>query len=434
MKREALNNLIKWKNSSTRKPLIVRGARQVGKTWLLKKFGKTQYDKFVYVNFEATPSLKELFKADLNVERIVSVLEIHSGIKITPDDTLIIFDEIQEAPSGLTSLKYFCEDAPEFHIVAAGSLLGLSMPNKSSFPVGKVDFLDLNPMSFLEFLTALGKEKLSDAIRNQSWAIIDIFHEELIMYLKTYYYVGGMPEVVQNYIDNKDLEDVRLIQQRILNAYEADFSIHAPVETVPRIRMVWQSIPMQLAKENKKFIYGAIRNGARAKDFELAIQWLVDAGVLLKVNRVSKPELPIKAFRDASAFKLYLHDVGMLSAMVKLDPKALIQGTELFLQFKGALTEQYVCEQLQNIKNSEIGYWTNDRSTSEIDFILQSNADVIPIEVKANTNLKSKSFKLFCEKYQPKNATRISLSKYKQQSWMTNIPLYAVGVGLKHSL
>lgn len=432
MKREALNNLIKWKNSSTRKPLIVRGARQVGKTWLLKKFGKTQYDKFVYVNFEATPSLKELFKADLNVERIVSVLEIHSGSKITPDDTLIIFDEIQEAPSGLTSLKYFCEDAPEFHIVAAGSLLGLSMPNKSSFPVGKVDFLDLNPMSFLEFLTALGKEKLSDAIRNQSWAIIDIFHEELIMYLKTYYYVGGMPEVVQNYIDNKDLEDVRLIQQRILNAYEADFSKHAPIETVPRIRMVWQSIPMQLAKENKKFIYGAIRNGARAKDFELAIQWLVDAGVLLKVNRVSKPELPIKAFRDASAFKLYLHDVGMLSAMVKLDSKALIQGTELFLQFKGALTEQYVCEQLQNIKNSEIGYWTNDRSTSEIDFILQSNADVIPIEVKANTNLKSKSFKLFCEKYQPKNATRISLSKYKQQSWMTNIPLYAVGVSLKY--
>lgn len=432
MKREALNNLIKWKNSSTRKPLIVRGARQVGKTWLLKNFGKTQYDKFVYVNFEATPSLKELFKADLNVERIVSVLEIHSGSKITPDDTLIIFDEIQEAPSGLTSLKYFCEDAPEFHIVAAGSLLGLSMPNKSSFPVGKVDFLDLNPMSFLEFLTALGKEKLSDAIRNQSWAIIDIFHEELIMYLKTYYYVGGMPEVVQNYIDNKDLEDVRSIQQRILNAYEADFSKHAPVETVPRIRMVWQSIPMQLAKENKKFIYGAIRNGARAKDFELAIQWLVDAGVLLKVNRVSKPELPIKAFRDASAFKLYLHDVGMLSAMVKLDPKALILGTELFLQFKGALTEQYVCEQLQNIKNSEIGYWTNDRSTSEIDFILQSNADVIPIEVKANTNLKSKSFKLFCEKYQPKNATRISLSKYKQQSWMTNIPLYAVGVSLKY--
>lgn len=428
MKRDALEKLIKWKNSSTRKPLIMRGARQVGKTWLLKKFGKDEYDKLVYVNFEAAPSLKEIFTTDLNVERIVSILEIHSGVKITPSNTLIIFDEIQEAPSGLSSLKYFCEDTPELHVVAAGSLLGLSMPHKSSFPVGKVDFLDLNPMSFLEFLSALEKQKLADAILSKSWKIINVFHEELINYLKTYYFVGGMPEVVQSYINNKDLEDVRLIQDRILNAYEADFSKHAPVETVPRIRMVWQSIPFQLSKENKKFVYGAIRKGARSKDFELAIQWLVDAGVLLKVNRISKPELPIKAFRDANAFKLYLHDVGLLSAMVKLDPKALIHGADLFLQFKGALTEQFVCEQLQNIENSEIGYWTNDRSTSEIDFLLQTNAEVIPIEVKAEKNLKSKSFKLFCEKYQPHNAIRSSLSKYKQQGWMTNVPLYAIGV------
>lgn len=428
MKRDAWEKLIKWKNSSTRKPLIMRGARQVGKTWLLKKFGKDEYDKFVYLNFEATPSLKEIFTTDLNVERIVSILEIHSGVKITPSDTLIIFDEIQEAPSGLSSLKYFCEDTPELHVVAAGSLLGLSMPHKSSFPVGKVDFLDLNPMSFLEFLSALEKQKLADAILSKSWRIIDVFHEELINYLKTYYFVGGMPEVVQSYINNKDLEDVRLIQDRILNAYEADFSKHAPVETVPRIRMVWQSIPFQLAKENKKFVYGAIRKGARSKDFELAIQWLVDAAVLLKVNRISKPELPIKAFRDANAFKLYLGDVGLLSAMVKLDPKVLIHGADLFLQFKGALTEQFVCEQLQNIENSEIGYWTNDRSTSEIDFLLQTNAEVIPIEVKAEKNLKAKSFKLFCEKYQPHNAIRSSLSKYKQQSWMTNVPLYAIGV------
>ena len=428
MKREALKKLIQWKNSSTRKPLIMRGARQVGKTWLLKKFGADAYDKYVYVNFEATPSLKELFKADLDVERIVSVLEIHSGVKITPSDTLIIFDEIQEAPSGLSSLKYFCEDAPELHVVAAGSLLGLAMPYKSSFPVGKVDFLDLNPMSFLEFLSALGKDKLADAIRNQSWSIIDVFHDKLITDLKTYYYLGGMPEVVQNYIDTKNLENTSLIQQRILNAYEVDFSKHAPAEIVPRIRLVWQSIAMQLAKENKKFVYGAIRKGARAKDFELAIQWLVDAGVLIKVNRISKPELPIKAFRDANAFKLYLHDVGLLSAMVKLDPKAIILGTDLFLQFKGALTEQFVCEQLQNIENSEIGYWTNDRSTSEIDFLLQINSNVIPIEVKAETNLKSKSFKLFCEKYKPKNAIRTSMSKYKQETWMTNVPLYAVGI------
>ncbi len=428
MKREAFKKLIQWKNSTTRKPLIMRGARQVGKTWLLKKFGELEYEKLVYVNFEATPSLKDLFKSDLNVERIISVLEIYFGVKITPSNTLIIFDEIQEAPSGLSALKYFCEDAPELHIVAAGSLLGLAMPYKSSFPVGKVDFLDLNPMSFLEFLSALGNDKLADAIRNQSWSIIDVFHDRLITYLRTYYYLGGMPEVVQNYIDTKDLENASLIRQRILNAYEADFSKHAPVEIVPRIRLVWQSIAMQLAKENKKFIYGAIRKGARAKDFELAIQWLVDAGLLLKVNRISKPELPIKAFRDASAFKLYLHDVGLLSAMVKLDPKAIILGTDLFLQFKGALTEQFVCMQLQNIENSEIGYWTNDRSTSEIDFLLQKNSEVIPIEVKAETNLKSKSFKLFCEKYQPKNAIRTSLSKYKQETWMTNVPLYAIGV------
>jgi uncharacterized protein len=428
MKRDALNKLIKWKNSKTRKPLVMRGARQVGKTWLLKRFGELEYDKLVYVNFEANPPLKELFLADLNVERIVSVLEIHSGVKITPSDTLIVFDEIQEAASGLTALKYFCEDAPELHVVAAGSLLGLSMPNKSSFPVGKVDFLDLNPMSFLEFLSALGKPKLADAIRQQNWGIIDVFHDKLMILLKTYYFIGGMPEVVKNYIENKDLEDVRLIQQRILNAYEADFSKHAPLEFVPRIRLVWQSIAMQLAKENKKFIYGAIRKGARAKDFEIAIQWLVDAGLLLKVSRVLKPELPLKAFRDANAFKLYLHDVGLLSSMVKLEPKSLIYGTDLFLQFKGALTEQFVCMQLNNIENSEIGYWTNDRNTSEVDFLLQRNSDVIPIEVKAETNLKAKSFKLFCEKYQPKHAIRTSLSKYKQEAWMTNLPLYAIGV------
>ncbi|MDA3911094.1 MAG: ATP-binding protein [Bacteroidales bacterium] len=428
MKRDKLDSLIKWKNSRIRKPLIMRGARQVGKTWLLKEFGKSYYDKLVYVNFENTPSLKELFSTDLNIERIISVLEIHSGIKITPNDTLIVLDEIQEAPSGLTSLKYFCENAPDLHIAAAGSLLGLSASNKSSFPVGKVDFLDLHPMSFFEFISALGKRKLSEAIKTESWASVDIFHDELINHLRTYYYVGGMPEVVQNYINNKNWEEVRLIQQRILNSYEADFSKHAPIEIVPRIRMVWQSIPLQLAKENKKFVYGAIRSGARAKDFELAIQWLVDAGVLLKVNRITKPELPINAFLDTDAFKLYLHDVGLLSAMVKLDIKSLIQGNELFSQFKGALTEQYVCEQLQNIEDSEIAYWTNSRSTSEVDFILQTNSEVIPIEVKAEKNIKAKSFKLFCEKYQPQNAIKTSLLKYKKQSWMTNIPLYAIGV------
>jgi hypothetical protein len=426
MKRDKLNDLISWKNSNTRKPLVVRGARQVGKTWLLKEFGQTHYSKLVYINFENTPNLKQLFSKDLDVKRILSVLEIHSGLSITQNDTLIVFDEIQEVPFGLTALKYFCEDAPHIHIAAAGSLLGLSMPNKTSFPVGKVDFLDIYPMSFLEFITALGEDKLSDAIKNRSWEIIDIFHDKLIDYLRTYYYVGGMPEVVQNFIYNQKWDEVRLIQQRILNSYEADFSKHAPLEIIPRIRMVWQSIPSQLAKENKKFVYSTIREGARAKDFELAIQWLVDAGVLLKVSRISKPELPIIAFQDLSAFKLYLHDVGLLSAMVNLDNKSIIQGNELFLQFRGALTEQYVIEQLQNSKNLYIGYWTNSRNTAEVDFIVQTKTEVIPIEVKAETNLKAKSFKYFCEKHKPKTAIRTSLKKHEQQSWMTNIPLYAI--------
>ncbi|MDD2387434.1 MAG: ATP-binding protein [Bacteroidales bacterium] len=426
MKRDKLNDLIRWKNSNTRKPLVIRGARQVGKTWLLKEFGQTHYRKLVYINFENTPNLKQLFSKDLDVKRILSILEIHSGFTITPNDTLIVFDEIQEAPSGLTALKYFCEDAPLLHIIAAGSLLGLSMPNKTSFPVGKVDFTDMYPMSFLEFITALGEDKLSDAIKNRSWEIIDIFHEKLIDYLRTYYYIGGMPEVVQNFINNQKWDEVRLIQHRILNSYEADFSKHAPLEIIPRIRMVWQSIPLQLAKKNKKFIYGAIREGARAKDFELAIQWLVDAGVLLKVHRITKPELPLMAFQDLSAFKLYLLDVGLLSAMVNLDKKAIIQGDKLFLQFKGALTEQYVIEQLQNTKNLHIGYWTNSRNTAEVDFIVQTKTEIIPIEVKAETNLKAKSFKLFCEKYKPKTAIRTSLQKYKHQSWITNIPLYAI--------
>jgi len=426
MQRNKFESLNNWKNSSSRKPLILRGARQVGKTWLLQEFGKTAYKKCVYINFEDSPNLQSLFLTDFDINRIKQVLEIHSGITITPDDTLIIFDEIQSAERALTSLKYFCEKAPEYHIVAAGSLLGITMPHKTSFPVGKVDFLDLFPMSFSEFLMAMGENRLVELLKSKEWETITIFKEKLIDYLRSYFYIGGMPEVVTNFVQHKNWEEVRHIQNRILHSYEGDFAKHAPYEIVPRIRMVWQSIPAQLAKENKKFLYGLIREGARAKDFELAIQWLLDAGLLVKVNRISKPEIPLAAFQDFSVFKLFLNDVGLLSAMSGLDSKTLINGNELYLQYKGALTEQFVMQQLRLQDNRFISYWTNERSTSEIDFVIQENGKVIPIEVKAEENLKSKSFKFFCEKFESELAFRTSLSNYKVESWMVNIPLYSM--------
>lgn len=426
MYRNKLEALITWKTSDSRKPLIIRGARQVGKTWLMKEFGRSSFKKILYVNFEDTPTLQSLFDLDFDIDRILTVLEIHSGISITASDTLIIFDEIQSANRAITSLKYFCEKAPELFIVAAGSLLGITMPFNNSFPVGKVDFLDLQALSFEEYLLAAGEEKLCEVIKNKDWKTIKIFKERLINHLRTYFYVGGMPEVVLSYNKNKDFDEVRKIQKRIILSYESDFSKHAPHAIVPRIRMVWQSIPAQLAKENKKYIYGLLREGARAKDFELAIQWLIDAGLLIKINRITKPELPLTAFADLSAFKLYLNDVGLLSARVGLDRKSLIHGNELYLQFKGALTEQFVAQQLQVKTDRIITYWTNERSTSKVDFVFQQEGEIIPIEVKAELNLKAKSFKLFCEKYKPNTAYRLSMADYKKEIWMENIPLYCI--------
>lgn len=426
MERFLLKALEQWKTSPARKPLIIRGARQVGKTWLLKEFGKRCFEKCVYVNFEDTTALQSMFDADFDIKRIITVLEIHSNTKITQGNTLIILDEVQAADRAITSLKYFQEKAPEYHVVAAGSLLGISMPNKASFPVGKVDFLDLHPLSFSEFLFALGQEQLVEVLKDKDWITIGIFKEKLLEYLKTYYYVGGMPEVVALFIQNNDWNETRYIQKRILSSYESDFSKHAPNEIVPRIRMVWQSIPLQLARENKKFIYGALREGARAKDFELAIQWLLDAGLLIKLNRVSKPELPLAAFQDFNTFKLYMHDIGLLSAISGLDAQSLINGNNLFLQFKGALTEQFVMQQLYQAQLDYIGYWTNERSTYEVDFIIQSHGEIIPLEVKAEVNLKSKSFSFFREKYKPKKAIRTSLANYKEELQMTNIPLYGI--------
>ena len=426
MIRSSLESLLKWKNGTYRRPLILRGARQTGKTWLLKEFGRTAFNKMVYVNFEETPALQDLFLADFDITRIVTTISIFTNTPIEAKDTLLVFDEIQSAEKGLTSLKYFCENAPEYYLIAAGSLLGMGLHSNLSFPVGKVNFLDLRPMSFSEFLSALGEESLAGAVTKQDWGILPIFHAKLNEYLRYYFFTGGMPEVVKIFAETRNWELVRQTQNQILHSYEGDFSKHAPVEIVPRIRMVWQSIPAQLAKENKKFIFGVIREGARAKDFELAIQWLIDGGLILKSNRVSKPGMPLIAYQDLSVYKLFLHDVGLLGAMAGLNVRTLIEGDKVFTEFKGALAEQFVMQQLRLKSESYIGYWTNERSTTEVDFVVQEEGEIIPIEVKSGVNTKSKSFRQFCDKYQPSKAVRATLLPYKKEDWMTNIPLYGI--------
>lgn len=426
MERYKLNELIAWKNHPKRKPLIIRGARQVGKTWLIKEFGRTQYRQCVYINFENATALQDIFLYDFDIPRIIQTLQIYARMQITAEDTLIVFDEVQTVERGLTSLKYFYENAPQFHIIAAGSLLGMGLHSQISFPVGKVNFLDLRPLSFYEFLYAINEKQLADVLLQQDWQTVSIFHQKLVEYLKTYLYVGGMPEVVETYINTNNFEEVRQAQREILTAYEADFSKHAPVEIVPRIQMIWRSIPAQLAKENKKFVYGLIREGARAKDFELGIEWLCNCGLFLKSQRVSKPSIPLIAYQDASVFKLFLLDVGLLSAMSMLDIHTLIEKDRIFTEFKGALTEQYVMQQLRLDSESYIGYWTNERSTAEVDFVIQQKGEIIPVEVKAETNIRARSFKLFCEKYHPTKAIRTSMLEYKQEDWMVNLPLYAI--------
>ncbi len=424
MNRLAIQELIAWKNTKIRKPLIIQGARQVGKTWLMKEFGEQEFQNVAYLNFESSNRLKEIFLFDFNIERIIAVIEIEVKQKIDPLNTLLIFDEIQEAEKGLTALKYFYEQAPEYHIVAAGSLLGISNQKNNSFPVGKVDFMSLFPMSFMEFLENIGEGQLANQLQNKNWELIDIFHEKLVEILRLYYFIGGMPEAVSNYIDNKNLETVRAIQQKILAGYENDFAKHAPNEIVPRIRLVWNALISQLAKENRKFIYGQIKKGGRAKDFETAINWLVDAGLVLKVNRIEKPTLPLNAYADFDAFKLFLLDIGLLNAIADLDQKILLEKNNILTEFKGALTEQFVCQQLKIKK--ELYYWTATNATAEVDFVLQSQNEIIPIEVKAEENLKSKSLKVYVEKYAPKTAIRTSMSKFRQEDWLTNVPLYGV--------
>lgn len=428
MIRTAMLELEKWKAKKRRKPLIIRGARQVGKTWLMKEFGAAAYKNVVYINFDNNERMKKLFEGSLEVERLITGLELYAGHKIDAGNTLLIFDEVQEVPKALTSLKYFNEDAPQYQIICAGSLLGVALHQGTSFPVGKVEFLDLYPLSFFEFMMAMGKGQYAELLQKGDFEMAATFKQEYVDLLKHYYYVGGMPEAVLNFSENKDFNEARDIQRRILDAYEQDFSKHAPNEAVPRIRMLWNSIPAQLTKENKKFIYGLIKEGARAKEYELALLWLIDCGLVHKVHRVAVPNLPLKAYEDLKAFKLFFLDVGLLSCMTGLRQSVLLDGNELFKEFKGALTEQYVLQQLKTLKGLETYYWTADRGTAEVDFVIDTGSDIIPVEVKAEVNLQAKSLKVYQEKFKPKVSVRTSMADYKKEDWLVNLPLWAVGM------
>lgn len=425
MKRSAIQELYKWKESKDRKPLVVLGARQVGKTWLMREFAEEAYQKCAYVNFEDNEMLRGLFEHDFDISRIITSLEWSTGVDID-EHTLVVLDEIQEAPRGITALKYFAEKAPQYHVVAAGSLLGIAMHRNDSFPVGKVDFMHLYPLSFFEFLEAAGETKMVDSLRKTDWQTIAMFRNKFEERLRQYYYVGGMPAVVSSFFEDNDLNKVRTMQKAILEAYERDFSKHAPASEVPRIRMVWHSIPSQLAKENKKFIYGAVKEGARAKDFELAIEWLKDAGLIYKVSRCKKASLPLAAYEDFSAFKLFMSDVGLMCAMSNVPSQSLLVGNALFSDFKGALTEQYVLQQLKANPSLSVYYWSAENSRGEIDFLVQQEDKIFPVEVKAEENLQAKSLRAFIERNPGLQGMRLSMSPYRRQDWMTNYPLYSV--------
>lgn len=427
MYREKIKELEEWKNSKDRMPLIIRGARQVGKTWIMKEFGKNNYKKVAYVNFDGNNRMERLFESDFDIDRILQGLKIETKVDIDAEDTLIIFDEIQEVPKALTSLKYFCENARQFHIIAAGSLLGVALHEGTSFPVGKVDFIDLYPLNFQEFLLAIGEENLVNMLNEKDWDLISVFKDKFISYLREYYFIGGMPAAVNKYIETKDYRQVRKVQLKLLQAYEEDFSKHAPSEIVPRLKMLWNSIPAQLAKENKKFIYGLIKEGARAKEYELALSWLIDCGLIYKIDRINKPNIPLIAYQDTSAFKLYILDVGILGAMTRIDEKILLEGNEIFTEFKGSFTEQFVLTELKSNKDIPIFYWSAERATAEIDFLIQLGIDVIPIEVKSSENLQAKSLKAFIEKYNTTKNIRTSMSNYREEEKLINIPLYTIG-------
>ena len=428
MRRNLIEKLIEWKKSPERKPLILWGARQVGKTWLLKEFGRTCFENVLYISFYNNKKDSDLFERDYDIKRIISALEMQHHIKIQASDTLIIFDEIQEAPKVLESLKYFCEEAREYAIVAAGSLLGVSIHEGLSFPVGKVNELRLYPMTFSEFLLALGEENLAKLIeeKNPENPLISDLRETYIPFLRDYYFTGGMPEAVLTFVETRDYDKVRSVQNDIISQYEGDFGKHVDSKELPRIRMVWNSLPMQLAKENKKFFFGQIKSGARMKEFEIAIQWLCDAGLIYKVQKVSKPAMPLKAYSVFSDFKVYLNDIGLLGALSELDKDSIISGNDVFIEFKGALTEQYVFQELKAMTSYTPYYYSGEKSTYEVDFLIQKGKLIVPLEVKAEENVKAKSLRFFVDKFNSEYAVRTSMSNYRKEEWLTNIPLWAV--------
>ena len=426
MKRFVLQQLIEWKNREDRKPLILNGARQVGKTWLLHEFAKLEYKKEAYVVCRKNNLARQLFSQDFNVDRILRGLRAMTSVDITPGDTLIILDEIQDIPEALESLKYFKEEVPEYHIAVAGSLLGMSLHQDVSYPVGKVNVINIFPMNFEEFLVAKGEGEACKLLMSGDFETISLLHDKYTDLLRQYYYVGGMPEVVLKYVETDSLLEVRRIQSEILQGYDLDFSKHAPKEQVLRVRMVWNSIPSQLFKENKKFIYGALRKGARANDFEMAIQWLVNAGLLYKVPRCTKPELPLDIYEDLSAFKLYMVDLGLMGAMVKTDPAQVLIKNDIFKEYKGGMTEQYVLQQMKSKGVSPIYYHNTDNSRLELDFVIQRNAQMVPIEVKAEGNVRANSLTALLGKRSELHAERFSMLPYKVQGTLTNFPLYAI--------
>ncbi len=427
MDRYKMEDLKKWKNSTNRKPLIIRGARQVGKTWLMQEFGRKYYEKCAYINFDDNTRMNSLFNEDFNIEKIIQGLKIESGVNIEPENTLIILDEIQETPRALKALKYFCENAREYHVISAGSLLGVAIHEGTSFPVGKVDFMDLMPLSFFEFLDALGQKDLLKILKLNDFDMLEVFSAKLKEYLKLYYFIGGMPEAVEAYVTNKDLKEVRKIQKELLDAYEQDFSKHAPSNIVPRIRQLWNNIPTQLAKENKKFIYGLVKEGARAREYEIALSWLIDCGLVYQINRINNCKIPLSAYQDFNAFKLYLLDVGLLAAKAGVDDKTILEGNAIFEEFKGSLTEQYVLCQIKECTDLDVFYWSSDTGIAELDFITQIGRNNVPIEVKASENLQAKSLKSFVQKYNTPVNIRTSMSNYRKEEWLINIPLYSVG-------
>ena len=406
--------------------MIINGIRQVGKTWLMKEFGRNHYEDFAYILFEKNPAIQELFSTDMDVRRIVTGLELETGKKINPRTTLIIFDEIQECPNALTSLKYFHENLPEYDIVAAGSLLGVFLHKGVSFPVGKVEFMNLYPLCFSEFLLALGEEKLDEIVKNRDWEMMKIFRDKLIYHLKMYFYTGGMPEIVLEFSKNSDFNLTRKMQNDILNSYQQDFSKHIPSNDLQKVFQLWNSIPVQLSKDNKKFVYKAVQKNATASVFETSLGWLESCGLVHKISRVSKPALPLKGYANTGAFKLFLCDIGLFCAMSGLDARTILEGDALFTEFKGALTEQYVCQEMKHFNDTEIAYWTNDSATAEIDFVLQTEGKIIPVEVKSSINLKAKSLSVYREKFQPKIEIRTSLANYNKSGNLHDIPLYAL--------